>query len=685
MQPEDERSEEEGTDGIQGEKEPQEPTSSQQDVNIRLNPLEAQAGLRDIEVKAETKIGIDSSAGSEFAAPREEDSSSAEQGGALLAEDGGAILAEDGGALLTEDSRTIRAEDDGEIPTVGVTPPPRPDVVRTGGASLRTPPPIVTSTAKFTPPPPEDPPAPEPETIATGDKMTFSRESTSNCLKVEKYAEAIASLFKDIPDEEAFSMGVFSPWGRGKTHLMKKVASKLEKEVERPYRSVPFNAWKYRTTTEIWAYLYETLRESAAKESMLLPLWAGLAKHGLRPSTIAMAGLCFALITTSQKVQLVATAFQIFGLSGMVYGIYVYTRSRTLAEPLAEHYTRLIRHDDKLGLQAALGSDLRNLMVGWIPREFFKRPKTWETIYLAALHAVLSLVIALQLWAAMPNEKLPAADLQSEGLLFSSPTRTAVYVVIAIWVAVSLLLPLVGAIWLQRRTGRTQRVLLIIDDLDRCPPLQMLDVVESVALLLDDEEVNRRVQVAILADEDALRQAIAQKYKHIVEQKGDAKRHGEISRLTRETMEKLLLVHLRLPRLVHSDVHELLDKYLDEIDGPQQPTENSNPGGARAVNGLTDDPPLPKNSQTLSDTEKQAFRNVVNSIMEDADGQPRLWGPRAIRALIFRYQLARLLLKATTGALPEPRHLIDALLNAKPDLALPVDADLLTRIAWQVA
>ena len=46
---------------------------------------------------------------------------------------------------------------------------------------------------------------------------------------------------------------------------------------------------------------------------------------------------------------------------------------------------------------------------------------------------------------------------------------------------------------MSRRGWGTERVLLIIDDLDRCEPTQMLQVLESTKLLLEDEEVHARV------------------------------------------------------------------------------------------------------------------------------------------------------------------------------------------------
>jgi len=528
-----------------------------------------------------------------------------------------------------------------------------------------------------------------------GDKITLRRDATSECLDVGKYAEALASLFRDVPDEEAFTLGLFSPWGRGKTYLIKKVAEILEKDTKQPYYPVYFNAWKYRTSAEVWAFLYETLQQKASDTCRLLPLRVGLAKHGLKPIILILILVICAFVATSQKIDLVDAAIWFFGLIGLAYVHHIYYGTRALVKAITDSYAKVARHDDKLGLQAALGSDLRNLMIGWIPRGCFRRIKTWRSGLLAGLYVILCLIIAFPLWnAAASTSKVWTRLLPA----LAPATEWVPIVVSGVWIAVMIVFPLLEDVWPWCTGDKAKRVLLVIDDLDRCSPLQMLEIVECITLILDDEAIKQRVQLVILVDENALKQAIALKYEHVFEHNlkyehadehkrvaGDqdgGKR--EVNRLTRETVEKLLLIHLRLPQLDESETKELVEKYLDEFDLQSQRREEPTPGATGTHVTSADDAFRPKVSQTLSAEEKEAFRTAVTKMMRSTDGKARVWGPRAIRALIFRYQLARLLL-TSIGKEFEPNSLLNALLDADPDGAPPATDDPVKRIAWQVA
>ena len=52
------------------------------------------------------------------------------------------------------------------------------------------------------------------------------------------------------------------------------------------------------------------------------------------------------------------------------------------------------------------------------------------------------------------------------------------------------------------------KALLIVDDLDRCDPSQMVEIIESIKLLLEDEQIHDRVQVVMLLQEENIRSAI---------------------------------------------------------------------------------------------------------------------------------------------------------------------------------
>lgn len=89
--------------------------------------------------------------------------------------------------------------------------------------------------------------------------------NTSPCFGVNALADCFIKQMDKIAshDNENFRMlGIFAPWGRGKTYFFNKIKEKLSSRGDNiKYKIVEFNAWKYQDTPAIWAYLYEGLYE----------------------------------------------------------------------------------------------------------------------------------------------------------------------------------------------------------------------------------------------------------------------------------------------------------------------------------------------------------------------------------------------------------------------------------------
>lgn len=99
--------------------------------------------------------------------------------------------------------------------------------------------------------------------------------NTSPCFDVNALADCFIKQMDKIAshDNENFCMlGIFAPWGRGKTYFFNKVKEKLSSRGDNiKYKIVEFNAWKYQDTPAIWAYLYEKLYDKMGwcKKSLL--------------------------------------------------------------------------------------------------------------------------------------------------------------------------------------------------------------------------------------------------------------------------------------------------------------------------------------------------------------------------------------------------------------------------------
>ena len=71
--------------------------------------------------------------------------------------------------------------------------------------------------------------------------------------------------------------------------------------------------------------------------------------------------------------------------------------------------------------------------------------------------------------------------------------------------------------------GSPRRVMLVVDDLDRCEPTRMLEVIENLRLFIETQGVGERMQAAMLVDETALRMALISKYRASGSMQGTAR------------------------------------------------------------------------------------------------------------------------------------------------------------------
>jgi hypothetical protein len=107
---------------------------------------------------------------------------------------------------------------------------------------------------------------------------------------------------------------------------------------------------------------------------------------------------------------------------------------------------------------------------------------------------------------------------------------------------------------------RPDRLLLVVDDLDRCEPEEMLGVIEEIKLLLDDRQISARLQVVMLVDEQVLNHAIALRYESMISERAASATQEEArTEVIAEQKEKLFACHLRLPNLSALDVETLVD------------------------------------------------------------------------------------------------------------------------------
>lgn len=388
--------------------------------------------------------------------------------------------------------------------------------------------------------------------------FTRSARDDQACLHVDDYADVVAELFAQTRDELCFA--IFGPWGRGKTFLADRVGKALAKK--RSSRTIRFSAWQYPTTPEVWVYLYETFADAAFRGSLLVRLpniaRTAIAKNGywgllLIYLTIALGAVpIFSLLQGA--LQLLFYAYLVLGFYGIIFVWTLFSGVKNTKSRLTREYLTPNRHTEKLGLQATIGKDLRDLLDGWIPAERF------DPIFVLGywlITACLSLAAILRLGSEVAWSAWLRGIFGLSAYEGSSPVAASVAVALIVLSAALMMA------WLRYGGRPPARILLVVDDLDRCRLEHLLSVVESIKLLVEDPAISKRVQVMMLVEEEVLKHAIFDKYGRLAEKlpSEQLKASYDADRLMRENCEKLFTAHLRLPQLSRPEVKDLVETF----------------------------------------------------------------------------------------------------------------------------
>jgi hypothetical protein len=515
----------------------------------------------------------------------------------------------------------------------------------------------------------------------TGASPSWQRDANSNelGLGIDQYARALATIFRAAGGEFCFAL--FGAWGSGKTTLVRYMTPLLvfpEKIIENQissqdgaamklrYTVIWHSAWKYRTAPESWIYLYKSLSDAALKKQNFLErsairLAAASELHGIWPITLALSIVAIAAVPLFVKWNVLTLIASLIGWSTTLGVILVSGGTGVRLRDLFRRYGDFSKHNEKLGMLALLGDELRALVKGWVP----KAPP--ESI------AVKEDTVG---W------KLPAAYLTLVAILwttsliwFGGQTRELVFPVgiVVAWSFVASAFIYFSAV---RKYRSTDRLLLVIDDLDRCTAEEALDIIEALKLLLEEPTVNRRLQILMLIDERILRHAIEVKFKNLINNHSSHERRNleedqysqaEIARrdqLIQEHMEKIFACHLRLPEFAEDDLAEIIEIHSGgKALRDSQITPSSNEIGNVATAPDTPDIPRqgpdhsdeisaagqPSDQPSLSIRDIRFSEDEISELKAKANAFFKSTGQRsthrAVRAFLFKVQLCKLLLR----------------------------------------
>ena len=309
------------------------------------------------------------------------------------------------------------------------------------------------------------------------------------CFGVDSLADCYARQIDEIVGSKTEStrmLGIFGPWGRGKTYFFNRLRMNLEDNTKHSvkYKFVEFNAWKYQETPALWAYLYETMYKSASIVEKLL-----IQIKSIRNSMLTTNFLLYWIIlliawgiekffcrffddTISQVLNyLNVPAVFLYLLGGI---IHLLKERIVTAKSMIKKYTKRKSYTHYLGIQNEIEEDLQILLQSMV------------------------------------------------------------------------------------RKVNKSRVILYIDDIDRCNSHKLISIIESLRTILENPEIQERLVVICSVDESKLMKAYEMEFKE------NGYTNEEIEQYKREQLDKLFIFGVKLPTLDSTQLNTYLSSLIKD-------------------------------------------------------------------------------------------------------------------------
>jgi len=337
-------------------------------------------------------------------------------------------------------------------------------------------------------------------------------------------AFSLVSIIGSETSESAFAM--FGAWGRGKTFTSETVKRNLPGDIF----AIRFPSWLYPNKPECWAHLYKTIFEGLLKESAL-SLYAAVVRMNFEKSGVwqAVVSIIYVMIwlfaASYLDVEFAWSIVYAIGPVALLFIAKIISAVPNVLKHLRTVYWRVESHAEKLGLQETIGRDLRDLI------------NSWNSKSTPSIRRMLSLVPILYL--------LPFAFLFVRArVLAASPYSEFMQNILPVlaW-TVFCLICFAMLVFVETSRPTKQRILVIIEDLDRVSAEHSLSITESISVFLADHSASAAMHFLFLMDEKALDSAIIARHGAAVDRN-----------VAYYFKERLFKAHIRLPPMTAAEV-----------------------------------------------------------------------------------------------------------------------------------
>jgi hypothetical protein len=334
-------------------------------------------------------------------------------------------------------------------------------------------------------------------------------------LGVASHAAELARLVSSTPTP--FTIGVYGEWGAGKTTFVRFVEHYLAAGTAPPAAStlfVHFEGWQHRTADELWrALMLEVARavyvRKAGKEAV--------APHAPAPENG-------------------------HGSFRRLLGTYAVGGGTPEAKPQDEYWKFVERLDSTLygGISKRSPEALR---------------LDQEEAVLAAVRASVAALSAASPLVAGVRQLLGVDTKVDAGRLFqrerNEATRERIESKREFQEALRTLLNLLPP---------GERICVFLDDLDRCMPDVVLDLLEAIKIFLHVE----RMVFVVAADEELIGKGLRLRYRELLEGSGGEVEGEFLARKGQEYFEKIIQLRISLPECTPEHAHRFIAAQFPE-------------------------------------------------------------------------------------------------------------------------
>ena len=417
-------------------------------------------------------------------------------------------------------------------------------------------------------------------------------QSVEPCFGVETLADCFLKQLDTIVDSDSKNIcmvGIFAPWGRGKSYFFNNVKGKIGtrnknlKESEVYYDVVEFNAWKYQETPAIWAYLFETLYHH---KCWGFRLWYPF-KHNWKPilGDAILFALPFILVllttTPDSKIQCEwAWSTGALGVSGWLLTTLI--KHYNSAISFIKKYGKGISFSKELGLQAEIEKEIISLL------------------------------------------------------------KTQI----------------------SRRKIQKKKVILYVEDIDRCSETKMVSIIDSLRTVLENEEIRKRLIIICSIDADKIRKGIEYKFKELYNEK-------ERNTIAIEQLDKIFLTGISLPPLDKGQLRE----YVTKLAQVQNATTGSSKGQPTTPYSTERTKCSFNFSNESSEELKIDNKVILEWISEFINSCDIKITPRKLRVIYYRILLANNILSSSSTDALFIKNIAQAIFNLSCGLACTMESD----------